>query len=77
MAYLTVNFTKATTARRVNLEHVARLHLDLTNVFELFHLATGPHHPVQPDLTRLAARHAEGAVFAGNAIRQHKLFCRD
>ena len=66
---------EATAARRVDLEHVARLHLGLADVGQLLRLAVGAHHPVDADLARLAARHAEGAVLAavGQDAGRHRL----
>ena len=60
---------------RVDLIHIARLHIALADVAQGFDPAIGAHHNVLADLPRLAARHAEGTVFAavGQDARGHDL----
>ena len=59
----------------MNLKHIARLHVGLTNVAEFLDLAIGANDEVLADLPRLAAGHAKRAILAavGQNARCHGL----
>src|ERR1700744_6251197 len=69
-----LRLAEAATAGRLDHEHVARLHLRRADVVQLLDAPVRADHRVAPDLARLAAAHAEGAVVAAVAQdrRRHR-----
>ena len=57
-------FPKPAAPRRMNLKHITGQHVSLADVAQAFDTAAFAHDYVLPDLSRLAARHAKGAMFA-------------